>query len=258
MNVCTIIAKNYVAYARVLAESFLEHHPGGTCTVLVIDDVDGYIDVEAEPFELVTPADLDIEDFGHMTAIYDVLELSTAVKPWFLRYLLNERGMSSVVYLDPDIRIFSPMDELEPLMREHELVLIPHATAPMPRDGEKPSEADILIAGTYNLGFMGVRAGARTDAMLEWWSERLLTDCVVAPERGYFVDQRWMDFVHGVMPGFHVLRDATYNVAYWNLHSRELTSDGGRHLMLQQDGPDDYVVATGETHSVRDFVEAGL
>src|SRR5690606_40207838 len=26
-------------------------------------------------------------------------------------------------------------------------------------------------------------------------------------------------------------------------------------LMLQQDQPDDYVVATGETHSVREFVE---
>lgn len=29
-------------------------------------------------------------------------------------------------------------------------------------------------------------------------------------------------------------------------------------LMLQQDQPDDYVVATGETHSVREFVEAAL
>ena len=27
------------------------------------------------------------------------------------------------------------------------------------------------------------------------------------------------------------------------------------HLMLQQDGPDDYVVATGETHTVREFCE---
>lgn len=27
------------------------------------------------------------------------------------------------------------------------------------------------------------------------------------------------------------------------------------HLMLQQDGPDDYVIATGETHSVREFCE---
>jgi len=29
MNACTIIAKNYVAQARVLARSYLEHHPGG-------------------------------------------------------------------------------------------------------------------------------------------------------------------------------------------------------------------------------------
>ncbi len=29
-------------------------------------------------------------------------------------------------------------------------------------------------------------------------------------------------------------------------------------LMLQQDEPDDYVIATGETHSVREFVEVGL
>ena len=28
------------------------------------------------------------------------------------------------------------------------------------------------------------------------------------------------------------------------------------HLMLQQDEPDDYVIATGEQHSVREFVEA--
>lgn len=30
------------------------------------------------------------------------------------------------------------------------------------------------------------------------------------------------------------------------------------HLMLQQEKPDDYVIATGETHSVRDFVEAAF
>jgi GDPmannose 4,6-dehydratase len=30
------------------------------------------------------------------------------------------------------------------------------------------------------------------------------------------------------------------------------------HLMLQQPNPDDYVVATGETHSVRDFCETAF
>jgi GDPmannose 4,6-dehydratase len=36
-------------------------------------------------------------------------------------------------------------------------------------------------------------------------------------------------------------------------HARDFVE--GMHLMLQQDTPDDYVLATGETHAVREFVE---
>ncbi len=231
MNICTIIAKNYIAHARVLAQSYKEHHPEGTCHVLVIDDTEGYIDASSEAFELVTPAQLEIDDYEHMAAIYDVLELSTAVKPWLLRYLLEERSLERIAYLDPDIRIYDRLDEIEGLTSEHGLVLIPHVTTPLPRDGKRPSEADILISGTYNLGFISLKRSPSTDALLDWWSERLKTDCVVAPDAGYFVDQRWMDFVHGVMPDFHVLRDPSYNVAYWNLHGRELTYRKGRYYV---------------------------
>ena len=231
MNICSIIAKNYVAHARVLAESFLEHHPEQTCYVLLIDDTEGYIEAASEPFELVTPAQLDIDDYEHMAAIYDVLELSTAVKPWLLRHLLEERGLERIAYLDPDIRVYDRLDEVDRLTREHGLVLTPHITSPLPRDGKRPSEADILISGTYNLGFISLERGAAADGLLDWWSERLRTDCVVAPDAGYFVDQRWMDFVHGVMPDFYVLRDPAYNVAYWNLHGRDLTYHKGRYYV---------------------------
>jgi glycosyltransferase involved in cell wall biosynthesis/SAM-dependent methyltransferase len=231
MNICTIIAKNYIAHARVLAQSYKEHHPEGTCHVLVIDDSEGYIDASSEPFELVTPAQLDIDDYEHMAAIYDVLELSTAVKPWLLRYLLDGRSLERVAYLDPDIRVYDRLDEIERLTGEHGLVLIPHITSPLPRDGKRPSEADILISGTYNLGFISLERGSATDDLLDWWSERLKTDCVVAPDAGYFVDQRWMDFVYGLTPDFYVLRDPSYNVAYWNLHGRGLTYHKGRYYV---------------------------
>ena len=45
-----------------------------------------------------------------------------------------------------------------------------------------------------------------------------------------FTDQRWVDFV----PSFfdhHILKDPGYNVAYWNLHGREVFSDGDRYLV---------------------------
>src|SRR6266550_3930177 len=109
VDICTIIAKNYVAYARVLAESFRQHHPDGRCFTLVIDDIAGYLDPAQEPFELITPDQLDLRGFEHMAGRYEVLELSTAVKPGLLRYLLHDRGLEKVAYLDPDIEVRSSL-----------------------------------------------------------------------------------------------------------------------------------------------------
>ena len=228
MDACTIIAKNYVAFARVLARSHAEHHPGSRLFTLVIDDVEGYLDQAQEPFELVQVPDIGIEHYDRMAALYTVLELSTAVKPWLMRHLLHERGLERVVYLDPDIRIYDPLTEVDDLLRDNQLVVTPHATDAMPRDGRKPSESDILTAGVYNLGFIGMSRGEETDLVLDWWSERLERDCVLDPERGFFVDQRWIDFAPGLVESFHVLRDPGYNVAYWNLATRRLRMRGER------------------------------
>ena len=223
MDVCTIIAKNYLGHARVLARSLAEHEPDVGFKVLIIDGLEGYIDPEAEPFQVVTPDQLDIDGFARMAAIYNVLELSTAVKPWLLRWMLAHDLEGGAVYLDPDMRVYAPLTEMFQAVRDHGLVLNPHNTEAMPRDGHKPNEQDILIAGVYNLGFIGIGSGDFADTLLDWWGERLEQDCIVDPTRGFFVDQRWIDLVPGMAESFHVLRDAGFNVAYWNLATREVS-----------------------------------
>jgi len=230
VNICTVIAKNYVAHARVLADSFLATHPEGVCSVLVVDDLDGTIDVSREPFEVLSLDEIGLPDAERMAASYDVLEFSTAVKPWLLAHLLERPGVDAVTYLDPDIRVYSSLEEIERRAHRHGVVLTPHFTAPLPRDGRKPSEEDILIAGAYNLGFIAVAAGKTTTALLSWWSERLESHCIVDPAAGRFVDQRWIDLAPGLWEGIDVLRDPGYNIAYWNLPSRHLekAADGYR------------------------------
>lgn len=225
LNICTIIARNYVAFARVLAESFKAAHPDGKCTVLVIDDPTGFIDPGEEPFELLRINEIGIPDPERMAAWYDVMELSTAVKPWLLRTLLERPDYDHIVYLDPDIRIFAPLEEIENRVAEHDVVLTPHFDKPLPRDGRKPAEEDILIAGTYNLGFIALRAGKVAEELLDWWSERLESHCLNEPEIGRFVDQRWIDLVPGIWSDVDVLRDPSYNIAYWNLATRSLEDD---------------------------------
>jgi hypothetical protein len=60
--VCTIIAKNYVAFARTLAQSFLSLHPDYKCYFLIIDDFEGHINPPDECFEIVKLTDLKIPD----------------------------------------------------------------------------------------------------------------------------------------------------------------------------------------------------
>ncbi len=230
LNVCTIIAKNYLAYARVLAKSFAEHHPGSRLWTLIIDDFSPSIDPADEPFIALAPAEIDCDAFTNMALRYSVLELSTAVKPWLMRHLMRETG-GPVTYLDPDIKIYGSLERLDQLGREHGVVLIPHNKEPLPPDGRAPSQIDIMIAGVYNLGYITLAPGPEVDRLIDWWADRLRRDCRVDPVWGYFVDQRWFDLAPGFLTDLAIVRDPEYNVAYWNLHGRKLERAGGRWLV---------------------------
>ncbi|HTD49200.1 MAG TPA: FkbM family methyltransferase, partial [Acidimicrobiia bacterium] len=219
MRFCTVVARNYLAYARVLAASLHKMSGDAALSVLLLDDVDGAVDGSGEPFEILRPADLDIEprEFHHMAMIYDILELSTALKPWLLQRLLDHDA--AVCYLDPDIEVFGSLAPIESLARRHSIVLTPHTTTPLPRDGLLPSEKTIRLAGVFNLGFIAVSREA--DSFLSWWAARLRRECLIAFEEGLFVDQRWVDFVPSYFD-HAIISDQGYNVAYWNLFEREL------------------------------------
>ncbi|MEO8027637.1 MAG: hypothetical protein ABI823_14240, partial [Bryobacteraceae bacterium] len=77
----TIVAKNYLAFARVLMNSAAEHHPLSQRFVILVDEVDGCFDPRAENFEIVRSRDLTIPNSLWFHFKYTILELSTAVKP---------------------------------------------------------------------------------------------------------------------------------------------------------------------------------
>src|SRR5688500_1667523 len=98
MTACTIVARNYLAQAEVLAASFKRYHPDCPFAVLVVDET-GKQASRQDGVQLLTLADIGLDpgDAYRMPMIYNVTELSTAVKPWLLRRFLNEM-MSPVIY----------------------------------------------------------------------------------------------------------------------------------------------------------------
>jgi glycosyltransferase involved in cell wall biosynthesis len=220
------VARNYLAFAGQLAASFARHHPGARFVVLVVDHEPDQVAGAYPEMWGLSRLHEDPRELATMAGIYSVMEFATAVKPWLLETLLAEHD-GAVVYLDPDCEVHAPLDDVVAPALDEGMVLTPHLLGPMPRDGKRPNEADILSAGVYNLGFLAVGNAAKTSGFLEFWRERLRRDAVVDPERMLFTDQRWVDFA----PQFpHVIcRDPGCNVAYWNVWGRRLerAADGG-------------------------------
>ena len=220
---CTIVAQNYLPMARVVARSFLEHHSNARFVVVVVDRPLESRSLDDECFEVLPITDIDFgaEGFEYMATSYGVTEFATAVKPFALRHLV--RQATCVLYLDPDIRVYAPLDPLIEATRCAGWSLTPHCLEPIRRDGSGPTERDIMQAGIYNLGYIGVTPSATP--FLDWWAARLRRDALIDPQNQLFTDQRWIDLAVPIYSP-HIERSPAYNVAYWNLDQRSLRLDG--------------------------------
>lgn len=219
---CTIVSKNYLAYARVLAQSFLAQVPEGRFFVLLVDRNQGKIDPAAEVFELVEAEELgNVPSFAAFIFKYTLLEANTAIKPYFLEYLIEKHRLDNLIYFDPDILILGSLDELGAQLERHSLVLTPHLLDPID-DAAYPGEQAILISGSYNLGFIALRVDEISRRFLRWWQTRLYDKCLVRVAEGLFTDQKWIDLVPGLFKDVEILVDPGYNVAYWNLNARRV------------------------------------
>lgn len=198
--------------------------------MLIVDDFQGYIDPSKERFETVALEKLRLPNLNSVCFKYNVTELATAVKASFLRYLIEERGVKTVLYLDPDILVTDSLQPLFDALRSGPLVLTPHLDSDYPDDGFFPKDENILVSGIFNLGFLGIAAGDWSAVFLSWLENKLLTNCVIDHARGYFVDQRFFDLALAIFPEIQIERNIGYNVAYWNLHSRNLSREGNKWL----------------------------
>lgn len=224
----TICSKNFFAYAHTLFDSVREHHPDAAFYVALCDKNDGMIEREREPFEIIELDQLGIAALPGMIERYNITELNTSIKPFVFDYLFTSRGEENVVYLDPDILVISPLQEVQELLAQGaEAVMTPHVLDPAD-NGVEIDDIKMLQLGIYNLGFIALRRTERVIEIVRWWGRRLEYACVIDLPQGLFVDQKWADLLPAYIPGTRILQHPGYNVAYWNLQQRkvEKTADG--------------------------------
>ena len=233
MKLCfaTIVSPNYLAYARVLGDSLARHAPDADFRVLIVGrpDPDVVAAVQASNLKVTYANELGLPDFEHLAYKFDIVELNTALKPTFLKALFQS-GFDKLVYLDPDISLYCAPAPVLDALDAGEIALIPHALVPV-MDGMRPSDIDFMRAGSFNLGFIGLRRGPQAFALLDWWERRCLSHGFNDPGFGTFVDQKWLDLAPCYFDTVQVLKHPGCNVAYWNLHERTVDLAAGQYCV---------------------------
>jgi len=226
--VFTSAAINYSKKVSVLFESVKKHSPTVKTCWLVIDKktkenyeyakkmVDHVIFVE------------DIPECADKKWIFshDIVELSTAVKPFAADYILKMAGVTGVVYYDPDIVLFSNVDEIYSKLKSYNILLTPHLTKPEDSlEGVLDNEMSALKHGIFNLGFFGIKGSPEGFRFLAWWKDRLFKFCRADIANGLFTDQKWIDFAPAFFDGVEILKSSRFNVASWNVTMRKVSGD---------------------------------
>jgi hypothetical protein len=232
---CTISSANYLARTLALKESIERHRKGADVRILLCEHPRVVRELEQElQKEFYAPDEIGCPQWRQMAFYYDCMEFNTAVKPYFMRTLMEE-GADAVIYFDPDIIVYGGLEECEAALETHDVVLTPHLCEPLEEDGHRPRLVDINRVGQFNLGFCGFARNERTERVLKWWMNRLEYDCISDLENGLFVDQSWANLFASFLDT-KILRSQAYNMAYWNMPQRTLTRRADGRWMTG-DGP---------------------
>ena len=227
LHVFTCAAVNYLPKVRILCRSIRQHHPEAVIHLALADERPDWLKAEGEPFDaIVDIADLGIPDWRRWTFQHSIVELSTAIKPFALKRLLALPDCASVLYFDPDMVLFSRVDDILATLATANLALTPHQTRPEESlEAILDNEVASLKHGIFNLGFIGVRNSEEGRRFADWWAVRTQYLCRAEVANGLFTDQKWVNFAPVFFDGVTILKSPRHNVATWNLTTRRMSGD---------------------------------
>lgn len=228
IHVFTSATTNYIPKAAVLAKSIKQHYPKLSFHLVLCDKLTPSISSEFENQDIfdsiITIEDLPIPDIQSWIFKHDIVEMCTAVKGTAFKEIFRRYNCDKVFYFDPDMAVFSSIENLVTSLDKYSILLTPHFSKPQPNElAVLDYEISALDHGVFNLGFLGIKDSEQGKLFLDWWENRLLNFCYDERERGVFTDQKWINFAPIFFSDIRILKESVYNVAIWNLTQRVVT-----------------------------------
>jgi hypothetical protein len=232
--VFTSAAVNYLPKVRILFNSIKRYHVNWRTSLVLVDKVPSWFKPEDYCVDkFITLDDLEIPDKNAWIFEHSIVELCTGVKAFALNSILHLKDCEAALYFDPDMVIFSNLDDLINSFEKASILLTPHVTKP-----EESMEAIIdneicsLQHGIYNLGFIGVKNDKNGHEFVNWWQNRMENFCFANIGQGLFVDQRWIDLVPAFFDQVKIEKSPRFNVATWNITTRKVSGSVAERIWV--------------------------
>ncbi|AHV98677.1 hypothetical protein PSAB_18920 [Paenibacillus sabinae T27] len=218
MIIGTVVNASGLPHARLLANSVKRQMPSAKVLVCLVEEkpVESLPDVDWIFTAREISAYLGLYDFDSYIFKFNSLQCGTAMKGRLLTYLLEAfPGEEHIVYLDPEMYVFTPLNEIGHMLSYYDVALTPHHLEPSDA-WDSSREIGTLQDGTFHSGLVAVKNSDEGRHFAKWWMKIIAGDFSGLPG-GIFTDQPYLNFV----PAFFnagVLRHPGYSLAFWNLH----------------------------------------
>jgi hypothetical protein len=235
----TIVAKNYTGLAQVL-ESSVRGHSDAEFFVIVADEWKDAAHLQQSlPQNVLVARDvLNISgtEWEQMAFKYNLVEFCTAIKAAGFRFLFD-KGYDNILYFDPDIFVFNPLQEIFDQLNSASILVTPHILNVQTPFKGNYEDYLFLLNGTFNLGFLGLNKSEATELFLKWWHHRLVNHCFFDNDQGTATDQKWVNLLPAIFTDdqYSISRHRGMNVAPWNFHERKVTVENDIFYVQDRD-----------------------
>lgn len=227
---CTVLTRSHLEYGLLLIDSAKVFHPDSRFFVLIVDwdqSINQFFD-SRDGVDLVHLDSLAIPNKNDFLFQYSPFELCNALKSFLLKHVKANHGYHRIIYLDSDILIYDRLDPIIEKLDSCGILLTPHVSRDYIGSEQESASDAFLQYGAYNAGVIAIGQCPSSNEFLEWWSSKMVFNCLDDRPRGFFVDQKYLDLVPGLFNDVVILKNPGINVGYFNIGKRPITFKDNR------------------------------
>jgi len=212
LNFCTLFDKNYLYKGLALYNSLKVHCPDFKLWILCMDNetLELIQKLNLDSIQTISLSEFETKDLLRVKSERNRAEYSWTCTANLCRYLLTNKKVDAVTYLDADLMFF---DDPAPLFEEidgYSIAIIEHR---FPKGQEKYEKT----VGRFNVGFVYFKNDQNGLACVNWWADRVIEWCYDRVENGRFGDQMYLNDWPERFKGVLIIKSKRIGSAPWNI-----------------------------------------